>query len=74
MFLGGTFYCCMATAVGRHISIVHNQKLWKTYIRLVMCIALVVFCIIGKLYYQCDYTIYSNDMLLYIVMICYYMW
>ena len=49
VFLGGTLYCCIATAVGRHISIVHNQKLWKTYIRAMICVALVVFCIVGKL-------------------------
>ena len=48
VFIGGTFYCCIATAIGRHISIVHDEKLWKTHIRAMICVALVIFCIVGK--------------------------
>ena len=51
VFLGGTLYCCLETALGRHISIVYKHSLWKTYIRTAICVALIVFCIVGKLCY-----------------------
>ena len=55
VFFGGTFYCCLATAVGRHISMVQNQNLWKTYVRATICAALFIFCIAGKYWYCVRY-------------------
>lgn len=57
VFLGGTLYCCLVTVIGRHISKVYQRQqiLWKTYIRTLICIALIVFCIVCKL--QCPYMV-----------------
>ena len=57
VFLGGTLYCCLETVIGRHISRTyqHQHILWKTYIRALICIALIVFCIVGKS--QCPYMV-----------------